>query len=140
MNASLPKSAAPAARPEISKQQLEIACVVITFIAMVAGFLSAYDSALSTLTSICYVVAYVAGGIFGLKASIDALRAGAIEVDLLMILAGRSSRRFALRRRHAALSIFAVKRAAELCHRAHARCHYRADETAPDQRTDPPWQ
>ncbi len=34
-----------------------------------------------------YVIAYVAGGAFGLKGGIESLRARKIDVDLLMILA-----------------------------------------------------
>jgi Zn2+/Cd2+-exporting ATPase len=70
-----------------SEARLERLCVAITLIAMLCGWAASWRPELSGLSIMCYVVAYIAGGIFGLKASIAALREGAIEVDLLMILA-----------------------------------------------------
>ncbi|MCW1970163.1 MAG: heavy metal translocating P-type ATPase [Anaerolineae bacterium] len=68
-------------------EKLEMACVVITFVTMLAGLITSYQPAWWLITTICYVIAYIAGGVFGLIASVEALREGAIEVDLLMILA-----------------------------------------------------
>ena len=67
--------------------KLEIVFVVVTLVMMLAGLISSYSPALKWLTVACYVTAYGTGGWFGLQASIKALRAGAIEVDLLMVLA-----------------------------------------------------
>ncbi len=72
---------------KLSEQQVEILFVAITFVAMIAGLVTSYQPTLATITTVCYVIAYVTGGFFGLRASIGALREGAIEVDLLMVLA-----------------------------------------------------
>jgi len=78
-------------KPSLSETQIETIFVVVTLVAMVgakglelaAGGAASYDTAIAAL----YVIAYIAGGAFGLKESIAALRRGAVEVDLLMVLA-----------------------------------------------------
>jgi Zn2+/Cd2+-exporting ATPase len=67
--------------------QIETSLVITTFIAMVAGLILSYDAAAGVVANVFYATAYAAGGAVGLKESIQALRKGAIEVDLLMILA-----------------------------------------------------
>ena len=68
-------------------EKLETLCVVITFVTMIAGLITSYQPSLWVVTTICYVIAYITGGVYGFIASIEALREGAVEVDLLMILA-----------------------------------------------------
>jgi Cd2+/Zn2+-exporting ATPase len=79
----------PTEAPEqwLNKERLERLCVVVTLVAMLIGWAASRRADLGLVSTIAYVVAYSAGGVFGLKASIEALREGAIEVDLLMILA-----------------------------------------------------
>ena len=62
-----------------NSERLEAICVVITFVAMLAG--------LFTGQNWFYVIAYAAGGVFGLQAGLRSLRELKIDVDLLMILA-----------------------------------------------------
>ncbi len=71
----------------LSEARLERLFVIVTLIAMLAGWLTARIPGAGGLSTAFYVIAYITGGAFGLKASIEALRGGAIEVDLLMILA-----------------------------------------------------
>ena len=69
-----------------TQQRVELIAVIVTFVAMIAGLILSWRG-LPQPARVCYVVAYIAGGAFGLKASLEALRHGAIEVDLLMVLA-----------------------------------------------------
>lgn len=70
----------------IDLQRLELILTIITFITMFAGLIAG-RLALPMLANVFYVVAYVAGGAFGLKAGLESLRERTIDVDLLMILA-----------------------------------------------------
>ncbi|GAB7090129.1 hypothetical protein JCM18237_04000 [Halorubrum luteum] len=63
------------------------AFVVLTFVGMMSGLLGSWFGAPGTVVDVSYAVAYVFGGWYGLKDSIEALREPAIEIDLLMILA-----------------------------------------------------
>jgi Cd2+/Zn2+-exporting ATPase len=65
--------------------RFEAALVVVTFIAMMSGLIvSNFQSSLSTLF---YLIAYIAGGFFGVQSAVQALSTFKIDVDLLMILA-----------------------------------------------------
>ncbi|MCX6017856.1 MAG: heavy metal translocating P-type ATPase [Chloroflexi bacterium] len=76
----------PASR--LTETQIESILVGITLAAMLTAWaISTLAPAQTALTTGFYVVAYGAGGAFGLKESIAALRRGAVEVDLLMVLA-----------------------------------------------------
>ncbi|MDX1688450.1 MAG: heavy metal translocating P-type ATPase [Candidatus Promineifilaceae bacterium] len=74
-------------RATITEERLELAFTVITLLAMIAGFAGEKVGAPAAFSAGAYVVAYVAGGTFGLRAGIESLRQYAIDVDLLMILA-----------------------------------------------------
>lgn len=74
-------------RSWLSEDRLEVAFTALTLIAMVAGFVGERLGAAPAFSTGAYVVAYVAGGAFGLRAGIESLRQYAIDVDLLMILA-----------------------------------------------------
>lgn len=67
---------------------VEALCTVLCLVFTVAGWhahrQAGGDTALSTLW---YLLAYVTGGSFGVRASLRSLRQGTIDVDLLMILA-----------------------------------------------------
>ncbi|MFQ5611882.1 MAG: heavy metal translocating P-type ATPase [Anaerolineae bacterium] len=71
----------------LTRRNLEAVFTVIALVAMLAGWLGERLGAPASLTFISYVIAYAAGGTFGLKAGIESLRDRAIDVDLLMVLA-----------------------------------------------------
>jgi len=71
----------------LTPERLEAACAAITFIAMSGAFLAQRLGAPMPLTAGCYLAAYAAGGTFGLKGSLQALRHRTLDVDLLMVLA-----------------------------------------------------
>lgn len=66
--------------------RVEAIATVVTFVTMIAGWLTdgRQPEAAST---VFYVIAYLAGGAFGLRAGLESLRELRIDVDLLMILA-----------------------------------------------------
>lgn len=66
---------------------IEAIFTVITLIMMVAGFIAERMEAAPVVVTVLYVIAYITGGTFGLKAGLESLRARTIDVDLLMILA-----------------------------------------------------
>lgn len=59
----------------------------ITLVAMIAGFAAEKWAAPALLVTLLYATAYVAGGVFGLKAGLESLWSRTIDIDLLMILA-----------------------------------------------------
>ncbi len=75
------------ARLWLTPQRLEAIFTLITFVAMLLGWLLEYLGAPHGVVTGLYVVAYVTGGAFGLKAGLESLRARTIDIDLLMILA-----------------------------------------------------
>lgn len=76
-------------REWLTPQKLQAILTVITFFAMIGGWLvERYATAApSWVSTTLYVIAYVAGGAFGLKGGIESLMARTIDIDLLMILA-----------------------------------------------------
>ncbi|MFW6096918.1 MAG: heavy metal translocating P-type ATPase [Chloroflexota bacterium] len=73
-------------RKRLLSERVEAIATIITFVAMIAGWLS--EGQLPPVwTTVFYVIAYIAGGIFGLQAGLESLRELRIDVDLLMILA-----------------------------------------------------
>ncbi len=73
-------------RKRLLSERVEAIATVITFVAMIAGWLS--EGQLPPVwTTVFYAIAYIAGGIFGLQAGLESLRELRIDVDLLMILA-----------------------------------------------------
>jgi Cd2+/Zn2+-exporting ATPase len=73
--------------PTLTAERIEAVCVVITFIAMMGGLITANLGANPTIPALLYLIAYIAGGIFGVKAGLESLRQFRIDVDLLMVLA-----------------------------------------------------
>ncbi|GDX68439.1 hypothetical protein LBMAG37_15940 [Anaerolineae bacterium] len=59
----------------------------ITLLGMLTGWAAGNWAGPPALMFAAYIAAYVAGGYFGLRASLQALRRGVIEIDLLMVLA-----------------------------------------------------
>ncbi len=71
-----------------SLENIEALFTAITFVTMIAGLIA--ENAVSAspyLASVFYVIAYITGGTFGLKAGLESLRARTIDVDLIMVLA-----------------------------------------------------
>ncbi|ELY67018.1 heavy metal translocating P-type ATPase [Natronobacterium gregoryi] len=75
------------AAPDRSTLRREGAFVVLTFVGMIGGLLASWFGGPSWLVWTCYIGAYVFGGWYGLKESIEALQEPAVEIDLLMIIA-----------------------------------------------------
>jgi len=75
------------ARAWLTEQRVEALCVPITLAAMLLGLMAERALLAPQLASGFYLLAYIAGGAFGLKGGIEALRERAIDVDLLMVLA-----------------------------------------------------
>ncbi|MCZ7670867.1 MAG: hypothetical protein M5U34_28800 [Chloroflexi bacterium] len=74
-------------RKSYSAKRLELIAAVITLIAMMVGLASELLVGPQWLTLTAYAIAYIAGGVFGLKAGLISLRQFSIDVDLLMVLA-----------------------------------------------------
>ncbi|NHZ71594.1 MAG: cadmium-translocating P-type ATPase [Aquificales bacterium] len=74
-------------REQYPAEKLELIATIITFIAMMGGLASELLDGPQWLTLTAYAIAYIAGGIFGLKAGMESLRQFSIDVDLLMVLA-----------------------------------------------------
>ncbi len=71
----------------IPTEQLEVAFTIINAIAGLTAFIGAGLGWDPMLILALYAVSYAAGGWFGLVASVEALKAKTLNVDLLMILA-----------------------------------------------------
>ncbi|MCS6910850.1 MAG: heavy metal translocating P-type ATPase [Anaerolineales bacterium] len=71
----------------ISANQLEAALTAVTLVAMLGGWLAEQLGANVAVVVACYAVAYAAGGAFGLKGGLEALRERKVDIDLLMVLA-----------------------------------------------------
>ncbi|MDW8325208.1 MAG: heavy metal translocating P-type ATPase [Anaerolineales bacterium] len=88
---ALPKSPSLWARLRqrfpISANQLEAALTAVTLVAMLGGWLAEQLGANAAVVVACYAVAYAAGGAFGLKGGLEALRERKVDIDLLMVLA-----------------------------------------------------
>jgi Cd2+/Zn2+-exporting ATPase len=74
-------------RQWLSPLRAQAICVGITFAAMFAGLLTSQTQLPAWLPSLFYLIAYVAGGTFGVQASVESLRQRRVDVDLLMVLA-----------------------------------------------------
>ncbi len=61
--------------------------VVLTFVGLVGGLFGGWFDAPERVVQVSYGLAYVCGGWYGLKASIESLRVPEVEIDLLMIVA-----------------------------------------------------
>ena len=75
------------AAPDRSTLRREGVFVVLTFVGMISGLLAGWFGGPSWLVWTCYTGAYIFGGWYGLKESIEALQEPAVEIDLLMIIA-----------------------------------------------------
>jgi Zn2+/Cd2+-exporting ATPase len=69
------------------RASIEAACTALTFVFMIAGWLTPRVGLGQNLANIFFIAAYIAGGIFGIQASLQSLHQWTIDVDLLMILA-----------------------------------------------------
>ena len=74
-------------RGQVSAAGIAILFVILTFIFMVLGNMLEHLESPQWTWIACYVVAFVAGGSFAVRAAWESLRGWRIDVDLLMILA-----------------------------------------------------
>ncbi|MFN2312280.1 MAG: hypothetical protein ABR590_09540, partial [Spirochaetia bacterium] len=84
-------AAAPAAPPaglvaRIRRLPLEPAAVALTLVAMIGGAITE-RSGPPALSFTFYLVAYLSGGYFGVRAGLGSLMARKIDIDILMVLA-----------------------------------------------------
>ena len=78
---------APARPAWLTRHTLEPAFVVITLVAVVLSLIAAWAGWPDALISVLGVIAYIAGGFFGVQDGFESLRQRQINIDLLMILA-----------------------------------------------------
>ncbi|MBT3338615.1 MAG: cadmium-translocating P-type ATPase [Anaerolineae bacterium] len=71
----------------IAQEKKEVALTILTLLTALVAFIGTRNGMPTLTIAILYGVAYVAGGWYGVQASLDALREKTINVDLLMILA-----------------------------------------------------
>jgi Cd2+/Zn2+-exporting ATPase len=71
----------------LTLERVEAIFTAITFLAMMSGLIAEKVLAMPALATISYIIAYVSGGAFGLKAGLESLRNRTIDVDILMLLA-----------------------------------------------------
>ena len=71
----------------LSEEWLAPRLVALTLVAIVLSFLGERAGIQSGFLLALNIVSYLAGGFFGTKTAIESLRAGEIDIDLLMILA-----------------------------------------------------
>ncbi len=74
-------------KPLISQEALEVGLTALNAVAGLAAWLSAQLGADGLFIGLLYATSYVAGGFFGVRASIEALKEKTLNVDLLMLLA-----------------------------------------------------
>jgi Cd2+/Zn2+-exporting ATPase len=74
-------------RAWLMPERIEAICVVITFVAMMLGLITSNTGVNPIVPGVLYLIAYLAGGVFGVKAAVQSLRKFRIDVDLLMVLA-----------------------------------------------------
>ena len=74
-------------RAWLTAEHIEAVFVPITFVAMVGGLITSNMGVNPTISSVLYLIAYVTGGMFGVKAGLHSLSQRRIDVDLLMVLA-----------------------------------------------------
>jgi Cd2+/Zn2+-exporting ATPase len=75
------------ARAWLTAEHIEAVFVPITFVTMVGGLITTNMGLNPTIPGVLYLIAYITGGVFGVKAGLESLRRFRIDVDLLMVLA-----------------------------------------------------
>lgn len=76
-------------RAWFTDERLEALFTLFTFIGLAGGFIAeqlGYEHTIP-FVSVLYAVAYAFGGFYGLKGGLESLRHGAMDIDLLMVLA-----------------------------------------------------
>lgn len=82
-----PDSSVARLKSRLAAVQPEVYLTTVAFITMVAGFIAARTGAQALVPTILYSISYATGGVMGLKAGLQSLRHGTVDIDLLMILA-----------------------------------------------------
>jgi Cd2+/Zn2+-exporting ATPase len=84
-----PAEIKPFSRAWFTDERLEALFALFTFIGMAGGFIAeqlGYAPTVPFVTAL-YALAYAFGGFYGLKGGLESLRHGAMDIDLLMVLA-----------------------------------------------------
>ncbi|MBL9139955.1 MAG: heavy metal translocating P-type ATPase [Verrucomicrobiales bacterium] len=71
----------------LAPDRIEMVLALVTLVAMTAGLVLPRLGLPSWIGTMAYTAAYLAGGWFGVQAGWQSLRLGAVDIDLLMILA-----------------------------------------------------
>ncbi|MCB0191639.1 MAG: cadmium-translocating P-type ATPase [Anaerolineae bacterium] len=71
----------------ITEQNWEAIFTGVTLVAMLSAWLAECLALAPAIAITLYVIAYIAGGVFGVKGGLESLRERTIDVDLLMVLA-----------------------------------------------------
>ncbi|MCC7375972.1 MAG: cation-translocating P-type ATPase [Verrucomicrobiales bacterium] len=71
----------------LASDRIEMVLALVTLAAMTAGLLLPRFGLPAWTGTLAYAIAYLAGGWFGVQAGWQSLRLGAVDIDLLMILA-----------------------------------------------------
>ncbi len=82
-----PENASEGRVYRLSQEWLAPRLVAVTLLAIVASLAGEYLGASQNIMLSLGVVAYLAGGFYGAKSALESLRAGELDVDLLMVLA-----------------------------------------------------
>mgnify|MGYP000950014858 CR=1 FL=1 len=91
-----PEPAAPAGpwarrlaklKAAVTADRLEAALTAVTLVAMIGGLTAERTGAAVGVVTAWYAVAYLAGGVFGVKGGLESLAQRTVDVDLLMVLA-----------------------------------------------------
>ncbi|MEP0548851.1 MAG: heavy metal translocating P-type ATPase [Rhodothermales bacterium] len=77
----------PRLRTWLAETRTEAVFTALTFAGMMTGLVGEWSDAPAAVVWTGYIVAYVFGGWFGLRAGLDAIRDFKVDIDLLMILA-----------------------------------------------------
>jgi len=71
----------------LDSPKIELIFTIITFAAMISGFLMEKFNVEKIICNAVYLAAYITGGVYGIRAGIRSLKNLTINVDILMILA-----------------------------------------------------
>lgn len=71
----------------LDSPKTELVFTIITFVSMITGFILKQAGAESSVYNPLYIIAYLAGGTYGVRAGINSIKELTINVDILMILA-----------------------------------------------------
>jgi len=74
-------------REKLFDNQTRIAATIVTFVTMMAGLGAATWLSDPFPSRLLYMIAYITGGFYGVSTTIESLKQGKLDIDMLMILA-----------------------------------------------------